>query len=605
MTRARITPGMVAAPRPMFPELERARSSRRRLAAQPQVRRLLAGLGPQLDRLQPIPELTHSLYRQYVRTGDRGRFERPYFVRRSNLVAAAIAQFLRPEPRWLDAVGDYLWAVCEESTWILPAHERGGLDLFAAETAFSLAETVELLRGELAPEVAERVEAEIRRRVTDPFLAGAARRSQPRTPEGAENLAALALGSAPLGIPFMDGHNNWTGVCASSVGAALLYCEPDPRRLARGLNLVLAALGRFLDRAFAADGASDEGVAYWHYGLVNFVAFAELLRARTAGKVDLLAHPKLKLIAGFPLKVRLSPGWFYSHADCPPRAGFHPGVMARLAARAGERGLLGLVGGEVAVGARMPMLLRDLLWWDGRAGRAPEVGDALLPAAGIFRMRSGRLVLAGKAGHNGENHNHNDVGSFALHAGGEDLLCDPGAAPYCRDYFSPRRYELFIQTQSRGHSVPVVGGALQHQGREFRGTVTAFRVGKGQKLAAMELAGAYPVKALRTLERRVELLPGGRFRLADRFAFKGQPLPVEEAFVTWLPVTVRGSTATIRGKRRTLTLQIVEPAGARFRLEQFELGTHGGGAGCLRRLAADLPRGGGSVFRMEGTVLVK
>jgi len=269
----------------------------------------------------------------------------------------------------------------------LPAHERGGLDLFATETAFTLAETVELLRGEIAAEVAERVTAEIRRRVTEPFLRGAGRESQPRTPEGAENLAALALGSAPLGIPFMDGHNNWTGVCASSAGAALLYCEPSAHRLARGLNLVLAALGRFLDRAFGEDGASDEGVGYWHYGLINFVAFAELLRNRTGGKTDLLAHPRLRSIAGFPLKVRLSHGLFYSYSDCPPRASFHQGIIARLAERTGERGLLGLLDKNIGLTFRLPMLLRDLLWWDGSLHPATPIEDALLPATGIFRLR--------------------------------------------------------------------------------------------------------------------------------------------------------------------------------------------------------------------------
>ncbi|HOX06818.1 MAG TPA: heparinase II/III family protein [Planctomycetota bacterium] len=604
MPLPRVTPEMVAVRRTMFPELERAgRRFRRALAARPAVRRLLAQVEAMAAGGRAAPGLPYSLYRQFQRTGDRGRFEGPYFERRRMLTAAALVHFLRPGAGTLDALQDLLWALCEESTWILPAHERGGLDLFATETAFALAETLELFRGELAGEVDARVRAEVRRRVTDPFLAGAARRVQPRTADGAEDLAALALGTAPLGIPFMDGHNNWTGVCASSTGAALLYCEGDPRRLSRGLNLVLGALGRFLAGAFAADGASDEGVAYWHYGLMNFVAFAELLRGRTGGRCDLLAGPRMRLIARSPLAVRLSEGWFYSHADCPPRAGFHPGVMARLAERAGEPGLLGLLNGPLAAGYRLPMLLRDLLWWDGRRRAAPPVGDALLPAVGIFRLRSGPLVLAGKAGHNAENHNHNDVGSFVLHCRGEDLLCDPGAPPYTREFFGPRRYELFVQAASRGHSVPLVGGAEQQRGREFRGALTAFRPDGPRKSAEVEFAEAYPVRGLARLGRRLELAPGGSFRLEDRFAFSGRPLPVEEALVTWLPVAVRGRTAVVRGRRSTLTLRIAEPAGARFRLEQFDLRTHSREPVRLRRIVVDLPAASTGAFRVEGRVL--
>ena len=624
MLPLRVSPGMLGMGRAMFPELVRARARRRGekgvrnlLCRAPEGpfrqkvpdpffsrrgQRLLSALRAALGGLDPIPSVTYTLYRQFARTGDRGLFEAPYFARRRRLVAAAAAHFLAPDPRLLDAAQDGLWAICEESTWILPAHERGGLDLFATETAFSLAETIELLRGELAGEVVERVESEIRRRVIAPYLAGAGRRVQPRVPEGQQNLAALALGRVPLGIPFNDGHNNWTGVCASSVGAVLLYLEPDRHRLARGLNLVLGSLGRFLERAFAADGASDEGVAYWHYGLINLVAFAELLRERTAGKVDLLADPKMRRIAAFPLQVRLSPGCYYSHADCPARTGFHPGVLARLARRTGQRGLLGLLSGGLGVGAGMPMLLRDLLWWDGRPRRPPPVSDVLLPAAGIFRLKSGRLVLAGKAGHNAENHNHNDVGSFVLHASGEDLLCDPGAARYCRDYFSPRRYDLFLQAQSRGHSVPVVGGRQQAPGREFRGEVTGFRSRGSPKTAEVEFAGAYPVKALRRLRRRLELSPGGRFAVEDRFEFRGRALPVEEALVTWHPVRIQGSAATVRGESSRLELRIVHPKGGRFRLETCDLATHGGAAARLRRLTVRLPSGHSGGFRMEGVV---
>jgi hypothetical protein len=600
--RGRVTPVMLAARWPMFPELDRARRDPRRLRASRPARQLLAAIEPLLADLRPIPDTPYSFYRMFARSGDRARFEACFFQRRRNLAAAALGQFLRPRPETLAAVHDYLWAICEESTWILPAHERGGIDLFACETALWLTETLALLEGQIAPEVATRVRAEVERQVVGPFMAFVAGAPAERVPDGRENLADLVAGRQPHSFGWINGHNNWNGVCSGAMGAVMLWLEPDPRRLARGLNALLGSLERFLDTAFCADGASDEGVSYWQYGLVNFAAFAELLRGRTRGRVDLLAHPRMKPIARFPLAVCLSPGRFYNPADCPPALELAPGLAARLAARTGVRDLPGLAAGRLNLSHSLSTTLRSLLWWDGRSRRAPSVRDSLLSAAGVFRLRSGGLVLAGKAGHNFESHNHNDVGSFVLHCGGEDLLCDPGAPPYTREFFGPRRYELFLQAQSRGHSVPVVDGRQQSFGRAFCGRIERFDPGATRKSVEMEIAGAYPVKRLRSLRRKLELLPGGRFVLEDRFAFPRRPLPVEEAFVTWLPVTVRGSTAIVSRAGHSLKLRISKPRGARFRLEQIKLQTHGREPLVLRRIGVKLPRDMAGTFVLEGAV---
>lgn len=60
------------------------------------------------------------------------------------------------------------------------------------------------------------------------------------------------------------------------MAATFLLLEPEPGRVARAIELALAGLRAFLDTAFEADGSSTEGVAYWHYGLINFVALERL-----------------------------------------------------------------------------------------------------------------------------------------------------------------------------------------------------------------------------------------------------------------------------------------------------------------------------------------
>ena len=99
----------------------------------------------------------------------------------------------------IDPIHDLLWTICEETSWVLPAHEEQGpdfwelhpspravrpcgahtaltrepdaIDLFAAETGASLAETVYLVGDQLAPEVVQRVRQEVERRIFKPYLA--------------------------------------------------------------------------------------------------------------------------------------------------------------------------------------------------------------------------------------------------------------------------------------------------------------------------------------------------------------------------------------------------------------------------------------------------
>jgi hypothetical protein len=223
-----------------------------------------------------------------------------------------------------------------------------------------------------------------------------------------------------------------------------------------------------------------------------------------------------------------------------------------------------------------------------------------LPAAGIVRLtgqtRDGApLALILKAGHNGENHNHNDIGSFILHVAGEGLLTDPGPGRYDRDYFGARRYEN-VFANSYGHSVPRVGGELQGTGREFAGEFLGVEQDEqaGRKGAAIEFGRAYPLPGLASARRRFSLATtgpeAGTVWLRDQFRFAGHTPAIEEAFVTWLPVTIEGATALIRGRDYTLRLTIERPGRAAFALELLgEASRANDKPGTLRRLSFTVP----------------
>jgi hypothetical protein len=548
---------------PLFPELEDARGKPTALRDQPATRFVLAQTQPLMDAIAEIPATRYTDYRLFRTTGDRKRYEAAYFHRRANLAAAALHLFLG-QAELKPIVQDHIWAICEESTWVVPAHEiRPAIDLFAAETGFALAETLLLLGETLDAEVRSRVRQEVERRIFAPYLHMHAAHS------------------------WYQGRNNWNGVCNGSVAATFLLLEPEPGRVARAVELALSSLAVYLETAFEEDGSSTEGVGYWHYGLSNVVALAEMLRARSDGALDLLDSDRMRRIAAYPLKLRLSGTQFASFSDSDESVKFHPGMMTRLALRTGEQSLRGLVPSPSEAEARslrsFPMLLRNMLWWDGDTSAiAPkEVDDAVLPSGGVARLVAGTgdgapVVVAIKAGHNDENHNQNDVGSFVLHVAGETLLVDPGRGLYNRDYFGPRRYEN-IFANSYGHSVPRIGGRLQAAGPEFRGEllgVTAEDDPSSAKQVTVEFARAYAGTGLEQARRRLWLAVDGEGAgtvwLHDAFRFASDPLEVEEALVTWLDVEVDGPAALLRGRNHALRLIIEAPADARFERERLE-----------------------------------
>jgi hypothetical protein len=305
-----------------------------------------------------------------------------------------------------------------------------------------------------------------------------------------------------------------------------------------------------------------------------------MLAARSGGALDLLAAERVRRIAAYPARMLLSGSSFASFSDCHETVDFNPGIIARLAARTGEDSLYDLLAKpvEFADDWRLPMMLRNAFWWDGSQRDAGQIGDAVLEVGATARLAARTsaglpIVLAIKAGHNAENHNQNDIGSFLVHVDGENLLTDPGPGLCSRFYFGPQRYEN-IFANSYGHSVPRIGGQLQGVGREFAGQLVGVETAGPHKRVQIEFARAYPAPNLTSLRRQATLAAAGEEAgtvwLEDAFSFSGQPAEVEEAFVTWGEVEVAGGTALIRGERHSLRLTIEAPAGAAFRLERLE-----------------------------------
>lgn len=574
--------------------------------------------------LDTITPLTYTLYREFEHTGSRPGYQDPYYRRRAQLTRAVL-EVIMGQAEQIDRVHDLAWAICEETTWVLPAHEEQGpdywdldpprlrttplgahtmltrepdsIDLFAAETGAALAEAVYLVGEEMAPEVRQRIRQEVARHIFRPYLARARDHW------------------------WFKGALNWNGVCNGSVGLAFLRLENDLETLAEALALVLEGFAAYIATGFEADGGSIEGVGYWNYGLMYYVIVGELLRERTGGALDLLGQPRLRDIAAYPPGMALAaPDRFINFGDALEQQAIAAGIANRLAERTGVdqlRALLVPIDADHPYGqhgyAKLPVVLRHAAWWDQTQPTPAFIQrDSYWPESGVIKLvgqtADGQpAILATKAGHNDGHHSHTDIATFIVNIGGESLIPDAGRGLYSKAYFRQGRYEN-VFNNSYTHNVPRIGGQLQAPGpefggcRQFHGTMVEHGEADGKKYAVVDYHTAYDLPALGLARRRLELdVAAGDVTLADQFAFVGEPLAVEEAFVTWFPVEVDGATARILGEQTTLELAVLEPAGVSFAVEALEEACRANHIEqVLYRLSVALPEGA-ERFRLRMT----
>lgn len=473
----------------------------------------------------PIADLPEELYGEFERTGDRGAFESRYFRRRRGLTALALTALLEPEAGTAELAA-MISAICDEPYWAVPAHvARDGLDpretidLFAAETGSALAEITALLGDRLPEALARRVRAEVINRVIEPY--------ERHT------------------YWWEDSPNNWAAVCAGSVAlAAVQVC--DPERVRALLPRLRASLRRSLD-GYGDDGVCIEGYGYWRYGFGYYLVAVEALDV--AFGPDPADEPaRAAEAARWPLRAFLSGQVLVPFADTWLEGSADAGLLAGAERRYGGVGVPepALVDPEpVDECGRWALALRSLTW-AAAAGPVEPVRDdrpRWYPDAQWLVVPEGAhspIGFAARAGHNGEPHNHNDLGSVVVARGGRMLVADAGRGVYDREYFGPTRYGN-PAAGSQGHSVPMLDGVVQADGAAARAEV--LRVGlddDGGEVLEIDLTAAYPHPDLVRLVRRVE--HRGEVVVVTDVLTATAPIALTQRFVTLVEpaVTDRG-----------------------------------------------------------------
>jgi hypothetical protein len=470
-------------------------------------------------------EWPHALavrYLDYARDGNRSRYEDVHFRRRGILAGLALAECIENRGRYLDEIANGVWLICEESSWCLPAHIGGqrmgvGLpdttepivDLFAAETSALLA-WVDYLLGayldDVSPLIRPRVQREIDVRVLTPCL---------------ERDDFWWMGFTSREV------NNWNPWINSNWLASALLIEADPQRRAASVHKSVRSLDRFLG-PYPRDGGCDEGPGYWGRAGASLLDCLELLHSATGSQLDVYDDPLVREIGRFIYRVQIEGRYFVNFADASAIVEPPPAVVYRYGWRIGDADLMAL-GAWLAVDQDLAHFSGDRT---GSLGRVlptlfslsemlsveplqPLPRDVWLDEVEVMAARdragsSAGLYVAAKGGHNGESHNHNDVGSFLVYVDGRPLLVDAGVETYTRKTFSPQRYDIWTM-QSAYHSLlPTVDGVQQAPGRSFAARDVDYMADGPTACFSLDIAGAYPPEAKLKSWRRTITLDRGR-----------------------------------------------------------------------------------------------
>jgi len=433
---------------------------------------------------EPIPLLTATQYMRFLQKSDREAWRQPASERRHMLSALVMGAAANGSDRFDERIVDLVWAICEESSWVLPANSPLSMgrdayplpdiyeplvDSFAADTALDLCMAVQIVGERLyavSPQIIQRIAYEIDRRILTPFLAAQE-------------------------LDWMCGSKAEAAVCLRGVLASFLSFEQDGRR---GWQCMRKAWGMldWLLRQMPQDGSIPGGVGDWLHTAGPVMDCLNMIRTATGGKIDLRREMQVQLMAHYPVLCHIAQGWFVNSGaqsmkpDLSGPAMYRIGMGVRDGALCDLGAFLFRMNGE---GPEEPLLLHRCLnallrsRLDQEKGNPPFRMQGYLNAQELMvaRMREDDergLALAVHGGHNGQIGGHTDVGDILLFAHGQPVLVDAG----CFD-------------GTALHSLPMVGVYEQMTGAVCRAEDVACRLEDDYAMLSMNLAALYPPEA--------------------------------------------------------------------------------------------------------------
>lgn len=548
-------------------------------------------------------------YMKFKTQGDRKPYEGTnYNARRTALACLMDAEYAEQQGRFIPAIIDGVWAIMDEATWVVPAHNEDELpdfdkpwfiDLFSAGTAGLLTDVYDLFKKPIdavSPLVLRRMERLMEERIMAPFL---------------QNLYWWS------GLAGRDTCNWGPWILSNVLTVFAVFCKDEARR-DTAVSFACLQLDQFI-KLYGEDGGCDEGPSYWGHAAASLFDCLCILSDLTNGAFDKLFHePLVRNLGEYICHAHIGGAQFANYED----AHFHFRVSYDLVYRFGQKiqsrmmEQLGVAlyrlytqedGGTLKTTPNTHAhyrYMRQLCSFAGLdaagEGAFPLEESAFLPQLEMIaeRQEGGStqgLYLSAKAGRNNISHNHNDIGSFMLFSDGCPALVDIGSGQYTSKTFSDRRYEIFWTTGAY-HNLPVFNGVDQKVCVEKETHGVSYEKHEGITVFSADIARCYPASAGVTDWRRTFTFdrPRACVRLEDKGVLAGEHNTVQWMFLSPLcpEVTADSVLFRVEGGR---DVRMTVPAGLAVDVQEVstenDLALEEGWGKCLYRTVVSAETG--------------
>ncbi|WP_200976023.1 heparinase II/III family protein [Echinicola sp. 20G] len=446
------------------------------------------------------PSIPASAYLDFVRNGNRTRMQNFQNQRTSVLKSLVMAELLEQEGKYLDPIADAIWALCEQSTWVLSAHlgpQKGGagvpniadplIDLGSGEVANLLAWVYFYFRSDLenvSPLLVQRLENEIKERIITPYLAR-------------DDFWWMGFDSSFV--------NNWNPWCNYNVLLATFLVEEDQAIKQQVYEKSMRSVDQFINY-YKSDGACEEGPAYWDHAGGKMLEYLALIHQISSNEIYIGDQSLIKNMGNYIRKTHIAGEYYVNFADASASLKAHPGIIYRYGKYVSDEKLKGFAVdiaqqvdfSDAPLNGSLDRMLHNLSLYTELLRQSPYTSPEsyfLYPETEIIggRSREG-FFFAAKGGHNNESHNHNDVGSFILYFQGKPVLVDLGVETYSAKTFSSERYEIWTM-QSDFHNLPKINGFSQKSGKKYSAQKVDFDIGRSFLRFDLDISKSYPTEA--------------------------------------------------------------------------------------------------------------
>ncbi|GAB5552967.1 MAG: hypothetical protein Sapg2KO_25580 [Saprospiraceae bacterium] len=552
----------------------------------------------ELDRTPEVP-ITDSIYRIANLKGIRPIYKPRYYRTMTRLEHFILAECMENQNRFLPQIEVYINSIMEMKSWLHPNHDNEtndvlegrsmAIDLGARRFGSDLALAEVLLGNKLSDELRADIAKNLQRRIIDNYL-------------------NTCSGEAQTHLNWFKGTSNWNSVCTSGSAFVSIATSNDANERLAAVGSALNSMKIYLS-GFGDDGYCSEGAGYWNYGFGHYLYLAQILYDYSDGGIDLFqaGNPeKLKNIGNFPERYQIHKGICAPFSDGVSSVSNDGGFAYNMSAR--------------HFGASMPPPSKkpkshdsfsaafQLIEWDHLdATQGNESTKQDLPNHTYFDnfgmvisrgKQTTPLSIAIKAGHNDENHNHSDVGTYTLVLG-KDIICgDIGAPSYIAGAFAPEN----PARSSWGHPVPRIDNTLQSNGKTFAGEITTADFSDTYDKVVLNLKDAYELPTLKTLVRTMENDKSGQgiITITDQFS-STEPVTFGVAIMTLSNYEILdANTILLSTEDQQLKAEVTSPQGALILKDELVPVKHLREGGPAYRIGID--------FRepiIEGSITVK